>query len=410
VVNSCSSFGRERGLLKRRFATILLVVVFSVGISIALFAQLSASSRKNPPGKVSPVSEASFVVFTDGFLVYARNGETGLVDFWGSNASEVIQAAIDGLGLHGGMVLIKEGSYVISRTIRVPGNVTLSGVGFATRLVLADYANQEVIENEHLDVYVDSNIVIRDLQIDGNGAWQTLEAQVSAIFFSRVSHSRVEGCWIHDVSVGSPGSPAILSQFTDGLVVRGSTIYDNRYAGVFLSLGTNCIVSNNVFINNHRAVYLANHLNGVVEGNQILSGDEGVRMYVAASNNLIQGNLIKDNREEGIIVTHSTCAGNYLVDNYLINNVVQILDDGTDTVTRKNEGYQTENCDVTSVANGSFISHGLVAEPTSVQLTASAERVVAVLSKNATHFQVGLWFLDGTAVTEPEEINWHVEV
>ena len=64
---------------------------------------------------------------------------------------------------------------------------------------------------------------------------------------------------------------------------------------------------------------------------------------------------------------------------------------------------------MTSVVNGSFIEHGLVTEPSSVHLTASAERVVAVLSKNATHFQVGLWFLDGTAVTEPEEINGHTQ-
>jgi len=396
--------------LKRRFATILLVVIFSVVISTALFAQLSGSSKKNPPGQVSPVSETSFIVFTDGSLVYARNGETGLVDFWGSNASEVIQAAIDGLGLHGGMILIREGSYIISRTIGVPGNVTLSGVGFATKLVLADYVDQEVIENKHPDVYADSNIVIRDLQIDGNGARQTLEAQVSAIFFSRVSHGRVEGCWIHGVSVGSPGAPAILGLFTNGLVVRGNTIYDNRYAGVFLSLGTDCIVSNNVFINNHRAVYLANHLNGVVEGNQILSGDEGVRMYVTASNNLIQGNLIKDNREEGILVTHSTCVGNYLVDNYLINNVVQILDAGTGTVIRDNEGYRTENSGVASVVNGSFVRHGLASEPTLVQLTPMADRIVACLLKNATHIQVGLWFLDGTPVTEYEEIYWSTQV
>lgn len=323
-------------MLKRRFATILLVVVFSAGISMALFAQLSASSKNNPPGKVSPVSETSCIVFTDGSLVYARNGETGLVDFWGANASQVIQATIDGLGLYGGMVLIREGTYLISSTIRIPGNVTLSGVGFATRLVLADYADQEVIENKHPDVSVDSNIVIKDLQIEGNGKRQTGGAPVSAIFFSRVSDSRVEGCWIHDVSPGSPGAPAIHVVFGNNLVVRGNVIYDNRYAGVFLSLGRYAIVSDNVFVNNHRGVYLANHVSGVVRGNQILSGDEGVRMYVTASYNLIEGNMIRDNREEGIIVTHSSCVGNYLVSNYLINNVVQILDDGTDTVVSGN--------------------------------------------------------------------------
>ncbi len=70
------------------------------------------------------------------------------------------------------MVLIREGAYVISRTIGAPRNVTLSGVGFATKLVLADYADQAVIENAHPEAYVDSNIVIEDLQIDARAQTQ----------------------------------------------------------------------------------------------------------------------------------------------------------------------------------------------------------------------------------------------
>ena len=69
-----------------------------------------------------------------------------------------------------------------------------------------------------------------------------------------------------------------------------------------------------------------------------------------------------------------------------------------------------ENWGVASVVNGSFIGHGLVAAPTSVQLTPTADRIVLCIFKNATHIQVGLWFLNGTAVIEPEEINWHVWV
>ncbi len=58
-----------------------------------LFADLLVSSRKFPASKVSPVSEVSYVAFIEGSMVYARNGSTGLLDFWGSTASEVIQAA-----------------------------------------------------------------------------------------------------------------------------------------------------------------------------------------------------------------------------------------------------------------------------------------------------------------------------
>jgi parallel beta-helix repeat protein len=398
-------------MIKKKYVAILLVAMFA-GLSFAIVAERSGFARKDPPGKVSAVTEASYIVFTDGFTVYSKNGVTGVTDYSGSSAAEVIQAGIDALGSHGGIVLIKEGTYVISSTIKVPGNVTLSGVGFATKLVLADYANQRVIENKHPDAFVDSNIVISNLQIDGNGARQSEEPSVSAsaIFFTRVTESRVEGCWLHNVSRVQNLNAGITTVLSSDIIIRGNTIYDNRYAGVFLSSRKGAIVSNNIFMRNHRGVYLAGHSNAIVEGNQLSSNGEGIRMYEVASNNLITGNLIKDSYQEGILVTHLTCQNNYLVDNHLINNAVQIFDNGTDTVIRDNEGYRTENWGVTSVVNGSFIEHSLVATPTIVQLTPTTPRIVAVSFKNSTHIQVGLLLLDGTPITEPEEINWYTRV
>jgi len=395
---------------KKKYVVILLVAMFA-GLSFAIVAERFGFARKNPPGKVSAVTEASYVVFIDGLTVYARNGMTGIVDYSGSNAAEVIQAGIDALGSHGGIVLIKEGTYVISSTIKVPGNVTLSGVGFATKLVLADYADQRVIENKHPDAFVDSNIVISNLQIDGNGAKQSEEPLVSAsaIFFTRVTKSRVEGCWLHHVSRVQNLNAGITTVLSSDIIIRGNRIYDNRYAGVFLSSRKGAIVSNNIFMRNHRGVYLAGHSNAIVEGNRFASNGEGIRMYEVASNNLIMGNLIEDSYEEGILVTHETCKNNYLVDNHLIDNAVQINDDGTDTVIKGNEGYRTENWGVASVVNGSLIGHGLVVTPSSVQMTPTAPRIVAVLFKNSTHIQAGLWFLDGTAVTEPEDVHWCAE-
>jgi len=337
------------------------------------------------------------------------NGETGRTDYYGTDASSVIQAAIDSLGPSGGIIWIKEGTYVISSTVKVSGNVTLSGVGFATKLVLADFADQKVIANKHAEDYVDSNIVITNLQIDGNGARQTPGALVSAIFLSRVSRSRVEGCWIHNVAPLSTNA-GVYALYSAYLTIRGNLIYDNPYAGIFLSGGINGIISDNMFYNNHRAVYLAGHLNGAVEGNQIVSGDEGIRMYVSASNNLIQGNLIKDNSEEGIVITHPECENNTILGNKLVNNFVQIFDDGTGTIISHNDGYRTENQGVASVSNGTYIPHSLAVTPRSVQLTPIAQRITACIFKNSTHIQVGLWLLDGNAVTEPEEVYWHAKV
>jgi len=398
-------------MTRKKYVAILLVAMFA-GLSFAIVAERSGFARKDPPGKVSAVTEASYIVFTDGFTIYAKNGVTGVIDYSGSNAAEVIQAGIDALGSHGGIVLIKEGTYVISSTIKVPGNVTLSGVGFATKLVLADYADQRVIENKHPNAFLDSNIVISNLQIDGNGAGQSEEPSVSAsaIFFTRVTESRVEGCWLHNVSKVQNLNAGITTVLSSYIIMRGNTIYDNRYAGVFLSSREGSIVSNNIFMRNHRGVYLAGHSNAIVEGNRLTSNGEGIRMYEVASNNLITGNLIKDSYQEGILVTHLTCQNNYLVDNHLINNAVQIFDNGTDTVIRDNEGYRTQNWGVTSVVNGSFIEHDLAVIPTSVQLTPTDQRIVACVLRNSTHIQIGIWFLDGTPVIDYEEIYWHAQV
>jgi len=388
---------------RKKHVGVLLVAFFLV-LSIAFTIQYVESPRK--PLKVT---EASYIVFTDGGTVYASNGWTERIEYSGTDASLVIQAALDSLGSEGGMILIKEGTYVVSNTIRVPGDVTLSGVGYASKLVLADYADKEIIENKNGDAYVDSNIVIRDLQIDGNGGMQTHEAQVSAIVLTNVTNSRVEGCWIHNVAqLGT--NAAIYVLHSSNVTIRGNMIYDNRYAGIFLRKGTNAIISNNWFYHNHRAVYLIDHNYGIVEGNQIVSGDEGVRMYGDASYNLIEGNFFKDNHEEAVAVIHAECEGNFVTGNYMVGNVVHVWDDGTGTVVRNNEGYRTENRGMASVVNGTYIPHGLASTPTSVQLTPTAPRIVASVNKNSTHIEVGLWFLDGSAVTEPEDVYWYVEV
>jgi hypothetical protein len=54
--------------------------------------------------------------------------------------------------------------------------------------------------------------------------------------------------------------------------------------------------------------------------------------------------------------------------------------------------------------------HGLVATPTVVQLTSANQRIVAVVFRNSTHIQIGLWLLDGDAVTVPEDVYWYAEV
>jgi len=318
--------------LKTSKRTWLLAITFILALTIvSIFPSTSPKPTPRPEWKTA--TEATYIVFIDGTKIYARNGQTGILDCSGTDASTIIQAAIDSIGQEGGTVWIKEGIYIIYHTIKIPSNITLTGAGYATKLVLADHADEEVIENKNQDAYVDQNIVITNLQIDGNGAKQTEGALASAIYFLKAQRSRVEGCWIHNIAKGATNAAIWLSTSSHN-IIRGNMIYDNSYAGVYVG-GTNNIISDNWFYNNHRGVYLANNYH-IVKGNQVISGDEGIRMYLGASNNIVEGNLIKDNSEEGIIITHPGCKENLIHGNILINNNVQIIDDGTDTVIEDN--------------------------------------------------------------------------
>ena len=99
---------------------------------LAIFIALDCSSQN--PGDLA-----------QDFEVYKINNEyivRGEIDlkehFSGSNASEVIQYALNSAGVSGGSVYIHSGVYKVNKQINVPGHSTLSGSGNGTRLVFDD--------------------------------------------------------------------------------------------------------------------------------------------------------------------------------------------------------------------------------------------------------------------------------
>src|SRR3990172_1585350 len=142
---------------------------------------------------------ASFVVYSGSGLYWARNGTTGLIDNSGSDARVVIQTVIDAL-TNGGLIHIKSGTYDIGRDggtsgsnvrgypILLKSNITLTGDGLSTILKMKNY--QSKVGNDITDLVnthgapsilttsdwsglgANNNIIIRNLQLDGNRANQ----------------------------------------------------------------------------------------------------------------------------------------------------------------------------------------------------------------------------------------------
>jgi len=101
------------------------------------------------------VTSASYIIFKKGNVIYAKNGETGAIEFSGTDASTVIQNAIDNLtsGRTWKEKVVLRGSFTLSDTITIPSYTILDMSG--SYLKLDDNVNKNMITTENYANYVD---------------------------------------------------------------------------------------------------------------------------------------------------------------------------------------------------------------------------------------------------------------
>ena len=246
-----------------------------------------------------------------------------------------IQEAIDSLPSSGGAVFIPAGIYILSTPIKVRANITLIGESFETYLKLADGANCSIIENMNQTGFVDVNISILNMQLDGNKAYQT--APINGIYLSTAPNARIENVWAHDFpKYTGGGSMGIWLLVCPNSIVRYNIVENNDYTGIMLSYSNNSEVSYNKAYHNHRGIYVSYTSHTRVMKNTVIDCDEGIRLYGSASHNRIQKNYVENSIEEGIVIMHPQCVENFIVANYLKNNLNPIIDWGTETKIRGN--------------------------------------------------------------------------
>jgi len=245
-----------------------------------------------------------------------------------------IQEAIDSLPATGGTVFIPAGTYMISAPIRVPSHVSLLGAGFDTVLVLADGANVNVIENMNPGIWLDEDITVANLQINGNKVAQ--DSAVTGIFLSTAPNSNVENVWLHDFPKFTTSSGVHLA-LSPNSIVRNVIVSNNSYAGILVGYSDNILISDNYLANDHRGIYISFSDYIVVRKNKIVDCDEGIRFYGDSSYNRVIHNRIEGSFDEGISILHATCESNFLVNNRIINCTVPINDLGTSTKTPHNK-------------------------------------------------------------------------
>lgn len=147
---------------KKQLAVAIILTAILVGsLTFSATWLYAGGSISNPGTTYGPgdVDGYSFVVFREGLTFYGKNGSTRVLDYSGTNSSQVIQDAIDSTNSSGGgLVLIKQATYSASVTVKsnvllllevgVTGvSYTLDGTGMALL-----YANGYVILDAPLNM------------------------------------------------------------------------------------------------------------------------------------------------------------------------------------------------------------------------------------------------------------------
>jgi len=99
--------------------------------------QVYSQDTPNPTTTAEYVDFPSYVIFidaSDGNTIKARNGTTGKIDHSDTDATTVINNAINALGTTGGKLFLREGTYSIGDAILISSKTSLVGSGRGTVL------------------------------------------------------------------------------------------------------------------------------------------------------------------------------------------------------------------------------------------------------------------------------------
>jgi parallel beta-helix repeat protein len=247
----------------------------------------------------------SYIIFIEGTTIKAKNGTTGQIDFSGTDARTVIQAAIN--ASTSGIVLLKDAIYSLDGSetlLSIPSNVTVKGEsreGTILKVVDGCTATKYIFVNGDY-------VQIRSLTINGNRANindQNVENQQCGILVysdSSAKHVVIENVYVHDTH--SIGIFAI--QNSDNVRITGNRLENTDDSSIQASYVSKGIISNNLCkaCNAGGGIELNTAMETSVVGNRVENCFQGIRLYTS-NNNTITGNVIKNATNSGIYLNNS---------------------------------------------------------------------------------------------------------
>ena len=322
-------------------------------------------------GDVAPSQEetVSYTIYVNGDTYYARNGSTGEIDYSGTNASTVIQSAVNALS-NGGRVFLKQGTYLLKKQgthqrpgvpekgsfcLELPHKIALVGENREATILKQD-AGQNVnliIQTKDKGAYHGG--LISDLTVDGN--WLNQDYSGYANAFAGTGIKIYGDRWIiQRVVIKNTGNYGGLwfqgaDCFASELLIDTTYSHDARYdrwaAGLGFTYHT-CINNRvtNVIIKNTKGIGLYfedspqhNTVSNVYIEN---AGDAGIAFeYGSRANNVIGGDVLNSGKQ-GVHVWGNPADGLYTMDNKII---------GLSISNSKQEGIKVRRAETTHIQN-----------------------------------------------------------
>jgi len=357
--------------------------------------------------------EASYIIFKKNGNVFARNGETGDIEFSGTDAATVMQDAINALGANGGVITGKiEQQFEISSTIDPRDNLVLRNL----RLRAADELNDNVIKSSAKR----SNVTIKNCILDGNKANQTYtgnRADHTLVNFPNDDENiRIVDNELYDGLAGAAiglGGPAI-NPHIEGNFIRDMGTSDTPCDGIFCSNTRGRIEGN--WIKNVTDTPIANDdgqevnvINNVIWNTDswntnISQASQGITPYAKTRNweGRIEGNIIVNLGADADGITNYSDTGNEVraevIGNYLVADLHDGVYIGTDGHWCEISGNYIDSPSFRAIdlrAPESYVSNNIIRSPDD-QAIAIVENRIAI-NGNRIKFggANGIWIASG---------------
>ncbi len=375
-------------------------------------------------------SIGEYIIRKEGTNIQCINGSTGNIETSGTDATTIIQHAID-LVTTGGTVYIKKGVYTLTGGLTVAGSCWLRGDGwhntdnYGTMLFLGNSVDETMISVASGTRI--NRFTIQDLVIDGNsvnnasGHGIHLQSDTHEAYFCNVGVFSVKDRGIYNQSAlytninnctieycGGGGVYSGSSTFLNSCILVG-----NYYGFVGASGGSSMFLNNCVIAQNDRYGILSqtdlHATNCIIYNNSDASAGTYSGIHHSSANELalmnskVTGSSHKYQVEAATGVQSTIIIGNF----FNAGGTGTIRDVDGNAIIENNTGYVTQNGGAAgSTADGGTIAHGCDMTPTSATVAASvAGEIATVTSIDASNITVAIKTHAGAAGTS-QTIYW----